>query len=97
MINLQYRSPQTPLGLFVGAWAIWSLSTIWTSGINWQSWGAVAFVGGVTAVCLGCLVWAIGTATGDSSERPAPYRRLMQLFGALGILFLGAIALAAFL
>ncbi|GAA5065480.1 hypothetical protein GCM10025751_56460 [Haladaptatus pallidirubidus] len=96
-MNFEYRSPRTPLGLFVGAWAIWSLYAIWTSGIDWQSGGAIATVGGFTAVCLGCLVWAIGATTGDSLERPIPYRRLMQLFGGLGILFLGGLALVVFL
>ncbi|WP_266082698.1 hypothetical protein [Haladaptatus caseinilyticus] len=92
MTNFEYGSPRIPLGLLVGAWAIWSLYAIWTSGINWQSSGAIATVGGFTAVSLGCLVWAIGAVTGDSLERPTVYRRLMQLFGALGIVFLGGIA-----
>ncbi len=94
MTNFEYRSPRTPLGLLVGAWALWSLNEIWTSGINWQSGGAIATVGAFTAVSLGCLVWAIGATTGDSLERPTLYRRLMQLFGGLGIVFLGAIALS---
>ncbi len=94
MMNFEYQSPRTPLGFLVGLWSVWSLYAIWTSGINWQSGGAIATVGGFTAVSLGCLVWAIGATTGDSLEQPTLYRRLMQLFGALGIVFLGAIALS---
>jgi hypothetical protein len=93
MTNFEYRLPRTPLGLLVGTWTIWSLFEIWTSGIDWHSGGAIATVGGFTAVSLGCLVWAIGATTGDSLERPIPYRRLMQLFGGLGTVFLGVLAL----
>ena len=93
MTNFEYRSRRTPLGLLVGAWAIWSLFEIWTSGIDWQNSGAIATVGAFTAICLGCLGWAIGATTGDSLERPTLYRWLMQLFGALGIVFLGVLAL----
>lgn len=92
MTSFEYRSPRTPLGLLVGAWAVWSLYAIWTSGIDWQSGGAIATVGAFTAVCFGWLVWAVGATTGNSEERPTLYRRLMQLFGTLGIVFLGAIA-----
>jgi hypothetical protein len=97
MMGFEYRSPRTPLGLLSGLWALWSLYEIWTSGIGWHNGVAVTFVGGVKAVCLGCLVWAIGATTGHYSTRPASYRRLMQLFGGLGIVFLGALAVVALL
>ncbi|WP_227353055.1 hypothetical protein [Haladaptatus salinisoli] len=95
MTEITRRTYRTPLGILVGLWALWGLYALWTSGIDWQNWIAVTTVGGITAVCLGALAWAIGTATGDRSKRTTAYRRLVRVFSGLGIVLLGALAITA--
>ncbi|RBI60395.1 hypothetical protein DMJ13_18970 [halophilic archaeon] len=96
MAELARRTRSTPLGILVGLWVLGGLYELWTSRINWQNIPVVAFVGSVTAVGLGCLVWAVGVTTGDYSHRPVIYRRLMRFFGGVGLVFLGVMAISAF-